>query len=44
MIKDYFYTISLQKGKEGVLEYASKFMELLRFALAFIADERLKMN
>ena len=55
MIKDYFYPISLQKAKEGkfmqlqqgnmsIIEYASKFMELLRFALAFIADERLKMN
>jgi len=55
MIKDHFYPISLQKAKEGefmqlqrgsisVLEYASKFMELLRFAPAFIADERLKMN
>jgi len=28
----------------SVLEYASKFMELLWFAPAFIADERLKMN
>jgi len=27
-----------------VLEYASKFMELSRCALAFVADERLKMN
>jgi len=55
MIKDHFYPISLQKAKEGefmqlqqrnmsVLEYASKFIELSRFALAFIADERLKIN
>ena len=28
----------------NVLEYASKFMELSRFAPAFVADERLKMN
>jgi len=26
------------------LEYASKFMELSRFAPAFVADEKLKMN
>ena len=28
----------------SVLEYASKFMELSHFSLAFVADERLKMN
>ena len=28
----------------SVLEYASKFIELLRFAPAFVANERLKMN
>jgi len=28
----------------SVLEYASKFIELSRFVLAFIADEMLKMN
>ena len=28
----------------SVLEYASKFMELSRFAPAFIADKALKMN
>jgi len=55
MIRDHFYPISLQKTKEGefmqlqqvnmsVLKYASKFMELSRLALAFVADERLKMN
>jgi len=55
MIKDHFCPISLQKAKEGkfmqlqqvsmrVLEYTSKFMELSWFALAFAADERLKMN
>jgi len=55
IIKDHFYPISLQKAKEGefmqlqqgtmsVLEHASKFMELSRFALTFVADERLKMN
>jgi len=55
MIKDHFYPISLQKAKEGefmqlqqgnmsVLEYASKFMELSRFAPTFVADERLKIN
>jgi len=26
------------------MEYASKFMELSRFALAFVTNERLKMN
>ena len=55
MIKVHFYPISLQKAKEGefmqlqqgnmsVLKYASKFIKLSRFALAFVADERLKMN
>ena len=55
MIKGHFYPISLQKAKKGelmqlqqgnmsVLEYASKFMELSRFAPACVADERLKMN
>ena len=55
MIKDHFYPTSLQKAKEGefmqlqqgnmsVLEYDSKFMELSRFAPAFVANERLKMN
>jgi len=28
----------------SVLEYASKFIELSRFAPAFVADERLKMS
>ena len=28
----------------SILEYASKFIELSRFAPAFLADERLKMN
>jgi len=28
----------------SVLEYASKFMKLSRFASVFVADERLKMN
>jgi len=28
----------------SVLKYASKFIKLSRFALAFVADERLKMN
>ena len=28
----------------SVLEYASKCMELFRFSLAFVADEKLKMN
>ena len=55
MIKDHFYPISLQKAKKGkfiqlpqrtisVIGYASKFMELLRLASAFVADERLKIN
>jgi len=33
-----------QQGRISVLEYASKFMELSRFTLAFVADEKLKMN
>jgi len=28
----------------SILEYASKFMELSQFALAFVADDRLKIN
>jgi len=55
IIKDHFYPTSLQKakgnefiqlrqGNMSVLEYASKFMELSRFAQAFVAEERLKMN
>ena len=55
MIKDHFYPISLQKAKEGefiqlqqgnmsILECASKFMELSRFAPTFVIDKRLKMN
>ena len=55
MIKNHFYPTSLQKANEGefmqlqqgnmsVLEYVSKFMELSRFALAFVTDESLKMN
>jgi len=28
----------------SVLEYVTRFMELSRFAPAFVADERLKMN
>jgi len=28
----------------SVLEYTSKFMELSRFTLVFVADKRLKMN
>ena len=36
--------VQLQQGNMSVLEYASKFMELSRFAPAFVADERLKMN
>jgi len=34
----------LQQGRITVLEYASKFMKLSRFAPACIADEMLKMN
>jgi len=55
MIKDHFYLISLQKAKESefmqlqqsnmsILEYDSKFIEHSRFALTFVADERLKMS
>jgi len=55
LIKDHFCPVSLRKAKEnefiqlhqggmGVLEYASKFMELSRFAPAFVTDERLKMS
>ena len=28
----------------SVFQYASKFMELSRFALAYVADEKLRMN
>jgi len=34
----------LQQGRKTILEYASKFIELSHFALAYIADEKLKMN
>ena len=55
LIKDHFYPVSLQKVKENefmklqqgdmsMLEYASKFMEVFYFALAFVANKRLKMN
>jgi len=55
IVKDHFYPISLQKAKESefmqlqqgnmsILEYASKFMDLSRFAPTFVADETLKMN
>jgi len=51
----HFYPISLQKAKESefmqlqhenmsVFEYASKFMELSRFAPTIVTDERLKRN
>jgi len=36
--------MQLQQGGMTMLGYASKFMELFRFALAFLADKRLKMN
>ena len=36
--------IQLHQGGMSVLEYASKFMELFRFAPTFVTDERLKMN
>ena len=36
--------MQLQQGNMSVLKCASKFMELSRFAPAFVADERLKMN
>ena len=36
--------MQLQQGSMSVLEYASKFMELSRFAPAFVADERLKVK
>jgi len=55
MLRNRFYPVSVQKAKEDesirlqqgrmtVLEYASKFMELSRFALTCVADEKLKMN
>ena len=34
----------MHKGSMSVVEYTSKFMELLRFAPTFVADERLMMN
>jgi len=36
--------MQLEQGRMSVLEYTSKFMELSRLALAFVADEKLKMN
>jgi len=53
--EDHFYSISLQKAKEGefmqlqqgnmsVLEYASKCLDLSQFAPTFTVDKRLKMN
>jgi len=36
--------MQLRQGGMSVLEYASKFMELPRFAPAFVADETLKKN
>ena len=36
--------MQLQQGSKNVLEYASKFTELSRFAPTFVADERLQMN
>jgi len=36
--------MQLQQGAMSALEYASKFIELSHFALAFVANERLKMN
>ena len=36
--------MQLQQGNMSVLEYASKFMELSRFAPALVAGKRLKMN
>jgi len=36
--------MELQQGGMSVLEYASKFIELSHFALAFAANKALKMN
>jgi len=36
--------MQLQQGGMNVLEYASKFIELSYFTLAFVVDERLNMN
>jgi len=36
--------LCLQQGKMSVLGYASKFIELSQFAVAYVADEKLKMN
>jgi len=55
LLKNCFYPVFLQKAKEDefirlqqgrmtVLEYASKFIELSRFAPVYIADEKIKMN
>ena len=36
--------MQLQQGRMSALEYASKFVELSRFVLAFMADKKLNMN
>jgi len=54
-LKKCFYPVFLQKAKEdefirlqqgniSILEYASKFIELSRFAPPHVADEKLRMN
>ena len=55
LIRNHFYPIFLQKAKEkefleleqwrmSVVQYASKFTELSRFALAYVASETLGRN
>ena len=55
LLKNRLYPVSLQKAKEdefirlqqgkmSILEYPSKFMELLQFAPACVAIEKLRMN
>jgi len=36
--------IRLQQGRMSMLEYASKFMDLSRFAPGYVVDEKLRMN
>jgi len=36
--------MQLQQGRMSVLEYASKFMKLSRYAPAFVTNRKLKVN
>jgi len=55
LLKNCFYPLSLQKGKEdefvhlqqgkiSTMEYASKVIELSRFSPIYVTDKKLRMN